>query len=179
VIDAGEGFIETFEMIRDRSCRVDVKRSAVLLCKGLQGNIFAKKLPVSVGKAVHGSLLDEARLFEGHVSTVFVDGLERAAAQFDADKLLKFRDPDPFVLEVWGNRAFGDFGDVTTDTAFFLGQARTMDFAAGADAGASDATNTCHDEKLVSGARRMPWVSGASSRIVSDIEEFLTAKSTN
>jgi hypothetical protein len=52
----------------------------VLLCKGLQGNIFTEKLPVSVGKAVHVSLLDEARLFEGHVSTVFVNRLKRAAA---------------------------------------------------------------------------------------------------
>jgi hypothetical protein len=46
-----------------------------------------------------------------------------------------------------------------------------MDFAAGADAGASDATNTCHDEKLVSGARRMPWVSDASRRNLADFEE--------
>jgi hypothetical protein len=120
---------------------------------------------------VHGSLLNESRFFESHVSTIFIDGLKRTAAQFDAEELIEFRNPNALVLKVWGNRAFGDFGDVTTDTALFLGQARTMDFAAGADAGASDATNTCHDEKLVIGGRRMPWVSDASRRNLADFEE--------
>ena len=31
-----------------------------------------------------------------------------------------------------------------------------MDFAAGADAGASDATNTCHDENWLSGGEECP-----------------------
>ena len=100
VIDAGQGFIETFEMIRNRSCRVDIKGSAVLLCKRLQGNVFAKKLSVLVGKAVHGSLLNESRFFECHVSTIFIDGLKSAAAQFGANKLIEFRNPDAFVLKV-------------------------------------------------------------------------------
>jgi hypothetical protein len=136
----------------------------VLLCERLQRNVFAEKLSVFVGKAVHGSLLNDASLFQSGVCTVFVHGFQRAAAEFGANETTQFRNPNPLVLKVWRNRAFGDFCDVTTDTALFLGQARTMDFAAGADAGASDATNTCHDEKLVSGGRRMPWVSDASRR---------------
>ena len=120
---------------------------------------------------MHGSLLNDASLFQSGVCTVFVHGFQRAAAEFGANETTQFRNPNALVLKVWGNRAFGDFGDVTTDTALFLGQARTMDFAAGADAGASDATNTCHGEKLVIGGRRMPCVSDASRRNLADFEE--------
>lgn len=122
---------------------------------------------------MHGSLLDDASLLQSGVSTVFIHGFEGAAAEFRADETSEFRNPNALVLEVWRNRAFGDFGDVTTDTALFLGQARTMDLAAGADAGASDATNTCHGEKLVSGGRRMPCVTGASRRNLAEIEEMI------
>jgi hypothetical protein len=52
--------------------------------------------------------------------------------------------PDALGLEIGRNGALHDFGDVTADTAFFLGQTGTMDSAAGADAGSSDDANTGH-----------------------------------
>ena len=92
---------------------------------------------------------DDASLLEGHESTIFVDGLQCAAAQFDADELAQLRHPDALVLKVGRDRALDHLGDVTTDTTLFLGQTRTVDFAAGADAGSSNTANACHDKKLL------------------------------
>ena len=56
VIDARQCLVEADEMVGDRPRRIDVKGSAVFLGEGFQGNVFAEKLAVPVGKAVHGRL---------------------------------------------------------------------------------------------------------------------------
>ena len=91
---------------------------------------------------------DDSSLLERHESTIFVDGLECAAAQLEFDEYVEFRNPDAFGLKIRGNRALHHFRDVTTDTTFFLGQTRTVNFSARADAGSSDATNTGHNKKI-------------------------------
>ena len=68
------------------------------------------------------SLLDEACFFKGHVSAILIDGLERARTDFNSFETPKFWNPDAFVLKVWRNRAFYHLGDVTSDSALFLGQ---------------------------------------------------------
>lgn len=60
----------------------------------------------------------------------------------------ELRDEDALGLKIGGNLAFHDFGDVATDTAFFLGQAGAVNSAAGADAGSSDDANTGHGLKM-------------------------------
>ena len=45
------------------------------------------------------------------------------AAQLDAHELVQLGNPDALGLKVRRNGALGHLGDVTTDTAFFLGQA--------------------------------------------------------
>ena len=86
-------------------------------------------------------------------SAVFVDRLECAAANLEFDILSEFGNPDALGLKVWGNGALHHFRDVTTDTTFFLGQTRTVNFSARADAGSSDAANTGHNKKIFSGLR--------------------------
>ena len=87
------------------------------------------------------ALLDEARFLEGHESAVLVDGLQRAAAQLDAHELVELGHPDALGLKVRGNGALGHLGDVTTDTAFFLGETGTMNTSTTADMRTSDTTN--------------------------------------
>ena len=41
--------------------------------------------------------------------------------------MTKLRNPNSFILKIGRNFAFHYFGDVTTDTAFFLGKTGTMD----------------------------------------------------
>ena len=65
---------------------------------------------------------DDSSLFQRHEGTILIDGLQRAAAQLDLDELTKLRNPNALGLEIWGDRALHDLGDVTTDTALFLGQ---------------------------------------------------------
>jgi hypothetical protein len=91
---------------------------------------------------------DDSSLLQRHESTILIDGLQRAAAQLELHKLGKLGDPDTLTLEIWRDGALHDLGDVATDTAFFLGQTRTVNFSARADAGSSDATNTGHNKKL-------------------------------
>jgi len=88
--------------------------------------------------------LDEAGLLEGGEGAVFVDGLEGLAGGFDDHVATEFRDEDALFVEVWRDFAIHGLGDVTTDTAFFLGETGTVDSAAAADAGTSDAANSGH-----------------------------------
>lgn len=90
---------------------------------------------------------DDSSFFQCHKSTIFIDGLECTAAQFNTHEFSEFRNPDALVLKVWRDGALHDFRDVTADTTLFLGQTRTVNFSAGADAGSSDATNTGHNIK--------------------------------
>lgn len=110
---------------------------------------------------------DDSSLLERHKSTILVDGLEGAAAQLEADELAQLRNPDALGLEIWRDRALHHFRDVTTDTTLFLGQTRTVNFAARADAGSSDTTNTGHNKNFLScGTRRMAMQTNASRRIL-------------
>jgi len=88
--------------------------------------------------------LDDASLFQCHECTILVHRLQCAAAELDTDELAELRNPDALVLEVRRDRAFDHLGDVTTDTALFLGQTGTVDLAARADAGSSNTADACH-----------------------------------
>jgi len=110
---------------------------------------------------------EQASLFEGHKRTIFINRLECAATQFEAQELSQFRHPDALGLEIGADGAQHDFGDVAADPALFLGQTRTVDSAAGADAGSSNTANTCHDEIMWGcGARRMATADHPSRRIL-------------
>ena len=110
---------------------------------------------------------DKTRFLQGRVSAVLVDRLDRLAAQGEADPAAQLWNPDALGLKVRGNGALHHLGDVTTDTALFLGQTRTVDFAAGADAGSSDAANTGHNKKFRGcGTRRMAAERDPSRRIL-------------
>ena len=65
---------------------------------------------------------DQTRLLEGGVGAVLVDGLECPAGKRQANPAVLLRDPDTLGLKVRSHLAFDDFGDVTTDTALFLGE---------------------------------------------------------
>jgi len=109
----------------------------------------------------------DSSLLERHKSTIFINGLEGAAAQLEPDELAQFRHPDALGLEVRGNGPLHHLRDVTADTALLFGETRTVDLAARADAGASDATNTCHNKKNCGcGTRRMTHELNASRRIL-------------
>ena len=120
-----------------------VPNKAARCCHRAAGNKFDKQKAKKSDKPA--PILNDAGLLEGHKSPILVDGLECAAAQFDAYKLVKFWYPDALDLKIWRNRALDHFGDMATDPALLFGQTRPVNSAAGADAGASDATNTCHD----------------------------------
>ena len=96
-------------------------------------------------KSADGS--DQSCLLQSGVCAILVHGLERTAAEFQSHITIKLRHPDALGLEIGRDRALDHFRDVTTDTTFFLGQTRTVNFSARADAGSSDATNTGHNKK--------------------------------
>lgn len=93
--------------------------------------------------------LEQAGLLKRMEGAVLVDGLEGAAAEFEAHIAAEFRNEDALALKIGRNLALYDLSHVTADTAFFLGQTGAVDSAARADAGSSDDTNTGHGLKFV------------------------------
>ena len=104
-------------------------------------------------------LLEQTSLLERSKSSVLIDGLESAATELHAHECAELRNPDTLGLKVRGNGALHHFGDVATDTAFFLRQTGTVNFAARADAGSSDTADTGHNRKRcgVAGRGEWPW----------------------
>lgn len=97
----------------------------------------AQKNPLALSRGffveVFVESLDQARLDQGVESSIFADRFDRLAGKSQLYVVAEFRHPDAFVLEVRRNFAFHDFGDVTTDTAFFLGETGTMNASTTAD----------------------------------------------
>jgi hypothetical protein len=93
--------------------------------------------------------LNDAGLLEGDQGAVLVDCLDGAGGKLQADVAAKLRNPDPLGLKVRADGALVDLGDVTTDTALFLGKARTVNLTPDADVGASDRTNFSHGKKWI------------------------------
>lgn len=62
----------------------------------------------------------------------------------DLDILAEFGNPDTLCLEVRRNLALHGLGNVTTDTALFLGETGTMDLASNSYFGTADAANSGH-----------------------------------
>ena len=89
-----------------------------------------------------GGLLDQPGLFEGGVGIVLVNGLEGLATGLDLDVASQLGDPDPLLLEVGGDRTLDGLGHVTADSALLLGQSGTVDPAAHAGAGTSNAADS-------------------------------------
>lgn len=88
--------------------------------------------------------LDQARLRESGVSTVFIDGAQCLRGQLDLYELVQFGNPDTFRVQVGSHQTLVHLGDVASDPAFFLRQTRTVDFSTHADFGPSDAANSRH-----------------------------------
>lgn len=84
---------------------------------------------------------DQTCSLERHEGTILVDGLQGAAAELNLHEAAELRNPDALGLQVRREGALHDLGDVTTDTALFLGETGAMDFTTGADAGSSDTAN--------------------------------------
>jgi len=130
-------------------------------------------------------VLEDAGFLQRDESAILVDGFEGPATQLEADILVKLGNPDALDLKIWGNRALHHFGDVTPDTPFFLGQTRPVDSAAGADTGASDTTNTCHDFRKVAGvAGRAGWLpqlrrQAESTRILEKNSQLVAAQAVD
>ena len=85
--------------------------------------------------------LDQTSFDQGVESTVFADRFDRLARKAEFHVVTELRHPDALVLKVRGNFAFHHFGDVTSDTTFFLGETRTMDASTAADMRTSDTAN--------------------------------------
>src|SRR5262245_60015428 len=100
---------------------------------------------------------DETCVLEGRVGTVLVDGLDGLGAQGKAHEAIQLGHPDALGLKVRSDLALHDLGDVATDTALFLGETGTVDFAAGTDSASSDAADSGHGRKrgCLRGAGRM------------------------
>mgnify|MGYP000107706973 CR=1 FL=1 len=90
-------------------------------------------------------------------STVFGDRFDRFARKAKFYIMTKLRNPNSFILKIGRNFTLHYFGDVTTDTAFFLGETGTVDSSAGADLGSSNAANTGHNENFCVVAGREGW----------------------
>ena len=121
---------------------------------------------------------EDSSLLQRHECTILVDGLQCAAAELKANELAELRNPDALGLKIWRDRALHHFRDVTTDTTFFLGQTRTVNFSARADAGSSDAANTGHNRKFRGcGTRRMALETDPSRRILTNPDQFFRAGS--
>lgn len=69
-----------------------------------------------------GADLNQPGLFESGVSTILVDRLQCPAGKRQTHPAVFLRNPDALALQVGGYLAFDHFGNVTTDTALFLGE---------------------------------------------------------
>src|SRR5687768_4446035 len=94
-------------------------------------------------------LSDHASLFQRRVSTILVDGLQRARGQLYGHELLQFRDPNPLVLQVRQKVARGRGGHVLTDAALLLGQTTAVNFPPAKGLGSSDVTDSAHKIKFL------------------------------
>ena len=84
-------------------------------------------MPVRLG-------LNRAGFFQRRVSAVFVDCLQAARGDANADKLLQFRHPDAMRMQIWSEDARDILSHVTSDAAFFLGHTAPMNNAAASGA---------------------------------------------
>ena len=84
---------------------------------------------------------DQTSLDQRVEGAVFGDRFDRFAGESQFDVVTELGHPDALVLKVRRNLAFHHLGDVTTDTAFFLGETGTMNASTAADVGTSDAAN--------------------------------------
>ena len=89
-------------------------------------------------KSLEARSLDEACLGKNSEGTVLVDGLESACGELDADVAIELGNVNALLLEVRSHKTFVSLGDVATDSALFLGETRTVNFAANADVGTCD-----------------------------------------
>ncbi len=69
------------------------------------------------------ALLDDTSLFQRHVCTILVDGLQCAAGNLETNEFIELGNPDTLVLKVRGKFTFNDLGYVTANAALLLGQA--------------------------------------------------------
>jgi hypothetical protein len=88
-----------------------------------------------------GGRLNQTRFDERVESTIFGDRFDGLAGEAQFHVVAEFRHPDALILKVGRNFAFHHLGDVTTDTAFFLGETGTMNTSTTADMGTSDTAN--------------------------------------
>ena len=88
--------------------------------------------------------LDDAGFLERGISTVLVNGLDRAGGKLNGDELVQFGHPDAAGLQVDQEFARGVGRDVRADTALFLSQTATMDFMPFGGAATCDAANSGH-----------------------------------
>ena len=103
-------------------------------------------------------LLNDSGFLESNVCAVLVDCFDRLSCKLDAEITIEFRNEDTLCLEVRGHGTFHGLGHVTTDTTFFLCEARAMDSATHAYFGTCNATYFCHNfENLVAGAEINSW----------------------
>jgi hypothetical protein len=96
-------------------------------------------------KQTEKETLDETRTLERCVGTVFIDGLQRASREPNANKSSKLGNPDPLISKIWRNGTLDGFHQVFTDTAFFLRETATVNSSAGTDFCASDTADLSHD----------------------------------
>ncbi len=110
-----------------------------------------KRPGLSSGPSRHeincGKESDQTGFLQGGVGAVLVDGLDRLAAQGEAQPAVQLGHPDALGLEVRSDLALHDLGHVATDTALFLGETGTIDTTARANSASSDAADTGHGMK--------------------------------
>ena len=88
--------------------------------------------------------LENPRIDEGTVCTLLRDGLECPNTETNADELLQFRYPDPFVLQVHLEATLGQSGDLGTHSTEVLGFTSGGLAVSGSSSGSSDLASTRH-----------------------------------
>ena len=103
---------------------------------GLKSALQAQKnrgLSLAVFFGNRDNRSDQTSLDQRVECAVFGDRFDRFAGKTQFDVVAELGHPDALVLKVRRNFAFHHLGDVTTDTAFFLGETGTMNASTAAD----------------------------------------------
>jgi len=88
--------------------------------------------------------LNRAGFFQRFVSAVFVDRLQSARGDANADEFFQLRHPDPMLVQVRREQTRHHFGDVPADAALFLGHTAAANNTAARGLRSGDGANFRH-----------------------------------
>jgi hypothetical protein len=107
------------------------------------------RLPGSLLSICSIVVLHQTGLLQCDESTVLGNCLQGAGCELNSHKAVKFRNPDPFGLQVGGEQSRGIGGYVLTDAAFLLGHTAPVDDVALARFGTCNTAFSRHKQSFV------------------------------